>query len=388
MSEQKPSEEEEKPLFLLKRIYQYDQVGDLLKVIQPRRWVFVGSLLALLGAVLVWAFVGRIPTEVIGKMIAVYPESLLFITAKNEGIIDTIEVFEGQEVLKGTLLGTTYNPASQSIIYKIRMDRKKLQNLTEEITLLEDNLKTRERLYREGLIARTVVDNTHIDILGKRNTKNDIYNEITNLFSELEKISQYWDINIPKDPDNPESYAKLNLIEQQLSSIYAPGNIKILETLVKPKEHIEKNQQLFWIEQIKEEKQPLQFYTAIPIAQGNQLRVGMTAYIEPDNIINQEYGKLIGRVASVFPFAASEKELLSTIKNPEIIKYLTEEGKPITVVSIEGELDPSTVSGYAWTSKSGPPFKITPGTVGVVRIVTQEQSPISYLIPLWRIKFQ
>ena len=48
------------------------------------------------------------------------------------------------------------------------------------------------------------------------------------------------------------------------------------------------------------------------------------------------------------------------------------------------KLDPSTTSGYQWSSSKGPPLKVVSGTLAASEIVVGTQRPISIVIPFLR----
>jgi len=84
-----------------------------------------------------------------------------------------------------------------------------------------------------------------------------------------------------------------------------------------------------------------------------RLRVGMTAEVAFDVADAHLYGRVIGRVFS--------------IANDQIVIDLDE--------------DPTTASGYRWTSKQGPPFEIPLGSSGAFEVTIEQRKPISYLLP-------
>jgi HlyD family secretion protein len=47
-------------------------------------------------------------------------------------------------------------------------------------------------------------------------------------------------------------------------------------------------------------------------------------------------------------------------------------------------VDPSTVSGYRWSSSKGPPLKIQSGTLATGNIEVATKRPIEMVIPLMR----
>jgi HlyD family secretion protein len=46
--------------------------------------------------------------------------------------------------------------------------------------------------------------------------------------------------------------------------------------------------------------------------------------------------------------------------------------------------DPSTVSGYRWSSAKGPPVKIEPGTLCQSAIIVASRHPIEMVVPFLR----
>ena len=55
-------------------------------------------------------------------------------------------------------------------------------------------------------------------------------------------------------------------------------------------------------------------------------------------------------------------------------------------ILVYGDLTPdeSTPSGYAWSSSTGPALRLTPGTTTRVRVVVEQRSPLSFILPILR----
>ena len=84
-----------------------------------------------------------------------------------------------------------------------------------------------------------------------------------------------------------------------------------------------------------------------------RVRVGMPAEVAFDVADAHLYGRVIGRVFS--------------IANDQIAMDLNE--------------DPTTVTGYLWTSRQGPPFQIPLGSGCAFEVTIEQRKPISYLLP-------
>jgi HlyD family secretion protein len=53
-------------------------------------------------------------------------------------------------------------------------------------------------------------------------------------------------------------------------------------------------------------------------------------------------------------------------------------------VTTQLETDPSTFSGYRWSSSRGPQLKMTSGVTTISRVSVESRAPITYLIPILR----
>ena len=74
----------------------------------------------------------------------------------------------------------------------------------------------------------------------------------------------------------------------------------------------------------------------------------------------------------------------SVVGNPELADQLIgQEGGKIEVVARLNS-DPSTFSGYQWSSSDGPDLQLTLGTTTTARVSVEERAPITFLLPILR----
>jgi HlyD family secretion protein len=107
---------------------------------------------------------------------------------------------------------------------------------------------------------------------------------------------------------------------------------------------------------------------------GNEVEIALTSFRVED------VGFLRGRVLSISEYPATDAELMSTLQN-EALAHALSAGEPVNEVRVEMERDPSTVSGYRWSTPRGAEFHITPGNLCSVGIVTREERPLRLLVP-------
>lgn len=365
--------------------------GPTLQIAQPKRWYILLCVLILLAALIIWSFVGRIPIEVAGKGVELNPEGVFSIEAKAPGIVTDIYVERGDVIDKSNLIMTIYNSKLSSIISHIRTTRYKIQQLLKELVILKESLNDKEELYKKGLIAKIIYTDALSRVMDKEIAIDEERANLTTLLSDLEKNSSCGKEEIEgreQELIDAEKEFDFLKIEKCMSSVYSPYKGTVLEVLVNPGTNIELKNPLVWMEHLSEESnlKDILFYAVIPVHAGGRIRPGMTVRIEPSTVNPQEYGAILGKVKEVSPFAISENELIKTLRNKQLVDYLVGKAPAVIAVTVEPVLSDKTPSGYEWTSSEGPPFKIPTGTVVTVKIIVEEQPPISYLIPLWKLK--
>ena len=74
---------------------------------------------------------------------------------------------------------------------------------------------------------------------------------------------------------------------------------------------------------------------------------------------------------------------MAVVGNAEVVQGLMTGGAYIAVTA-QMQRDPSTVSGYAWSSSTGPPLAMSAGLTATVRTTVEERAPITYILPFLR----
>ncbi|NER79294.1 MAG: NHLP bacteriocin system secretion protein [Leptolyngbya sp. SIO1D8] len=120
------------------------------------------------------------------------------------------------------------------------------------------------------------------------------------------------------------------------------------------------------------------------VKDGKQIQPGMTVFVTPSPVKRERFGSIVGEVVSVSPFPITRAGAASVVGNPELADQLIgqEGGKIEVVAQLKG--DPSTFSGYQWSSSNGPDLKLTLGTTATARVAVEERAPITFLLPILR----
>ena len=163
--------------------------------------------------------------------------------------------------------------------------------------------------------------------------------------------------------------------------VVAPADGRVLLVDVLRGEDVRFGTNLIWFQIIQDHDEKNLAYGFFSIEKGDQIQKGMRAQITFDSVRSEIYGKMEGVVTEMFPFASKKGSILRSIPTKSLREYLTK-GEASVVVIIEPTRDPTTPSGYKWTTKKGPPYRILPGSVGSIEVFLEEKRPITYLIPV------
>ena len=89
---------------------------------------------------------------------------------------------------------------------------------------------------------------------------------------------------------------------------------------------------------------------------------------------------MLGRVVSVSDNPLSPTAMNVLLRNDALVRDFTARGAA-HVVTVELDRDPSTPSGFRWTSRRGPDLELGSGTLLESNITLEERRPIALVIP-------
>ena len=123
----------------------------------------------------------------------------------------------------------------------------------------------------------------------------------------------------------------------------------------------------------------------LPADQGKRVMHGMEVRLTPTTVQQEQYGMLLGRVRSVSDYPITETEMTEIVGNPDLTKVLLGEGgafeaAPI-MARVDLQTDSRTPSGYRWTSKMGPNYRLTSGLLCQSQTVTGTERPVELVVP-------
>jgi HlyD family secretion protein len=114
---------------------------------------------------------------------------------------------------------------------------------------------------------------------------------------------------------------------------------------------------------------------------GKRITKGMEVQVAVASIDRSEYGFVVGRVKHINEFPLSSAGLLAIVRNDQMVRTITQQyGAPFEV-TVELETDPSTISGYRWSSSSGPDHNLKPGDTLDADFTVETRTLLGLVIP-------
>lgn len=115
-----------------------------------------------------------------------------------------------------------------------------------------------------------------------------------------------------------------------------------------------------------------------PAVQGNNFRPGLSAQVAPSGVSALKYGTISGSIARLTYEPVPMDHVLERIDNIDLVREFFRRGVPVEL-EIALQRDPTTITGFAWSSGTGPPFPIKSGTLAEVTVIVERQSPFSLI---------
>lgn len=125
--------------------------------------------------------------------------------------------------------------------------------------------------------------------------------------------------------------------------------------------------------------------TFFSVGDGKKTKPGMTLQITPQTVKRERFGGIMGTVTNISAFPITKDAATSVVGNPDLVQGLVS-GDQAGVIQVYGDmkLDPTTFSGYKWSSSAGPQLKLSSGITTTARVTVEERAPITFVLPILR----
>jgi multidrug efflux pump subunit AcrA (membrane-fusion protein) len=118
----------------------------------------------------------------------------------------------------------------------------------------------------------------------------------------------------------------------------------------------------------------------LPAGPGKRIETGMPARVALASAPRSQFGTIEGTVRAVSPVPVPPERIVLVVGgNVSLADYFMVSG-PVLEVTISLDRDPSTPSGYAWTTGEGPPTGVSSGTLVEASVVVSEAAPVQQIL--------
>jgi HlyD family secretion protein len=398
----------------LERLSSPEQLDQMVQVTDPKGWLALAGIGAILLAAIGWGVLGSIPTTSQGDGILLRQGGISDLVSNAAGQVQEVLVSVGDVIEKGQpvariqqdallrqiaddrskqgVLRSQYAEAAriadqqkQLRARDLAQQRANLQqssvSLEKDISLLRERLEAQQALLNDGLITKETFLTTQQSLNAKRDQLAQARLDLNGLDLKRLEADQQLDQQLQARQtaihDLELEIGELNAKLGENVNILSPYSGRVLEVLANRGDVVNPGTAILSVEVLSENLQAVLF---VPASTGKKVQPGMTVRLSPSTVKREEYGSLLGKVTWVAEFPSTSRGMIRLLGNEALVTRLMEQGPPIQV-NVALTRDPATPTGYRWSSSRGPNLKISSGTLASGDIVVQQDRPIRLIIP-------
>jgi HlyD family secretion protein len=406
----------------LDRLASPEELDVLMQVTKPRTWLALVALMLLVITVVVWGFLGSIPTRIDAQGVLIKAGGVFDIFATGAGPIAKITLKEGDTVREGDVVGIIDQPDMDSRIANAKAqlaemqrqhselssftqrdlsllaDSSQLQKAALEDTVrfseqrvaaLKEQIASEERLLDRGLLTKQTV-------LGSQQALFSTSDQLERAKNDLKRLT-VTDVTTKtqKDQDVVRSQLQINeamrniaYLEEQrkiAAEVISPYTGRILEVKSNRGDLVNRGSGLMSLQLADDQTNEVEAVIYVPPKDGKYVEQGMEAQISPLSAPREEYGYIVGKVTYVSEFPSTFAGMMRVLGNDVLVKALSVDGAPFGVYA-QLIRNPKSSSGYAWSSPKGEGLSVNSGTVCTVTITVKQRRPIELVAPYIREK--
>ncbi|MFL6193866.1 MAG: NHLP bacteriocin system secretion protein [Thermoanaerobaculia bacterium] len=403
----------------LERLSSPEQLDQMVQVTDPRGWLALAGLGALLLAAVGWGVWGTIPTEAQGQGILLRQGGVSDLVTAASGQVEEVLVGVGDVIEKGQPVARIRQDAllrqiqdSRSKLADLRGEyaeasrfagqqkrlrardlaqqranlERSIDSLERDLALLRERLEAEQGLLNDGLITKQAFVTTQQSLNAKRAELAQERLDLNGLdLKRLEgdqQLDQQLETRQAAIRDLESELREQNAKLGENVNVPSPYSGRVLEVLAARGDVVNPGTPILTVEVLSQDLQAVLF---VPASAGKRVQRGMTVRVSPSTVKREEYGSIMGKVTWVAEFPSTARGMTRLLGNEALVTKLMEQGPPIQV-NVELTRDAATPTGYRWSSSRGPNLKISSGTLAAGDVVVQEDPPIRLVIPKLREK--
>jgi HlyD family secretion protein len=403
----------------LERLSSPEQLDQLVQVTNPRGWLALAALGAMLLTALGWGIWGSIPAEATGEGILIRQGGVSDLVVAANGQVEDVLVKVGDVIAKGQTVARirqdvivrqirdtearladlradyaeTLRTSEQQKRLRVRdlaQQRTNLQRgietLEKDLELLRERMEAERRLLDDGLITKQTFVATQQSLNAKSAELASQRLQLDGLDLKRLEGDQQLDQQLTAKQaairDLELTVRELNAKLTENVSVVSSYAGRVLEILADRGDVVSPGSPILSVEVVSQELVAVLF---VPASAGKKVEPGMPVRVAPSTVKREEYGSILGRVTWVAEFPSTSRGMNRLLGNEDLVNKLMAEGPPIQV-DVALERDPATPTGFRWSSSQGPSVKISSGTLAQGDVIVRADRPIRLVIPTIREK--
>lgn len=403
----------------LEKLSTPERLDQLIQVTSPKGWIALLTVFIALLTGICWSVFGSVKTKLDATGVLLGGDVHEVVSTSKGQLVD-LKVSIGTEVKKGDVIATIEQPEiiqqieeAKAVLAEKKIELEKITSYgdqddqlqdqiveqkrasiqaqieteTKNLGFLQNQLQVEKDLLEKGLITKSQVVNTELKVEASKGTIKKLKNQITETSSQRLNIdfNQEQKINTQKHLISGAERNLEYLKERYEINTYvkSPYSGEVVEVLTDAGGVVGQGTPLFKLKNTGEfapSENTLRGVLYIPSQDGKKIKENMEALVVPSTVQPHEYGFIKGKVTYVSEFPITEKGMMTSVKNEQLVQSLLSAGA-LFEVYVEFEKDESSFSGFKWTSAKGPEILIREGTSCIAKVTVKKEPPIAIVIP-------
>lgn len=403
----------------LDKVSNPDQLDRVLRVVRPIHGVGIALVALIVVGGFLWSLFSTAPVSVRGHGILLSVDGVAVVSAPSEGRVERILVDPGESVKAGQTVAMLRLPESLDTITAKRAELQGARDLLEsrqtdheqQRRMQADLLDVKRKALAEQLEKLKVQHDALLQrrrnvqaLLDKGFTTASQLNETETRIADLEgRIAQARNERVElsvrqrgEDVQRSQALHEARLRVQALKhelenmereyerrrTLPAPTDATAVELNVNAGDLVSTGQVIMRLLPLDAEQREgsLRAIVFVPNEHGKKIKPGMDAHIMPSTATLQKDGFIRGEVLGVARIPSSREGIMRRLKNDTLVDTLLRTGAPFEVEVALGT-DPSSPSGFLWSSGRGPDISIDVGTIAAADMVVDRRRVISLVLP-------
>ena len=402
----------------LERLSSPEDLDQLIDVTRPTDWIAAVVIAVCLVTVLIWSVIGKIPTRVAGEGILVSNAGrVVDAVSAVDGRLAAVDVVVGDHVKQGQVIAHVaqtdveqrYRDAMEVVKEREHEHSEFAAAVKRELDIKASNVAAQkagleqivaaaqkrvaylvgevaglESLNAKGFVTRRELEDRRMELSSTQQRITESQNEMQRLEGQmreaesqrqLEALASRFKVN-----DARRQMEDLAGILERNSRLLSPMGGKVLEIKVSAGGVLSAGTPVVSIET---DGGSLEAIVYLPADRGKNVQPGMEVRVEPSTVKREEFGTMIGTVATASAFPVTPEGMAAVLHNDALVKRFSQTGAPYAIL-VRFQPDDAAFSGYHWSSGTGPPIRLSTGTLLRAEVTTRELPPIDLIVPVMR----